>query len=202
MWNLWQERAKPIVAVIRIDDVNDAVPMAQALVAGGIRLLEITLRTKEGLESINKIKQEVDDAIVGAGTVTRSLEFEQAVEAGSQFIVSPGISSSLFDCARQWGGSYLPGVATASEVMEARSAGFKKQKLFPANAIGGVSLLKSLSGPFSDVSFCPTGGINQNNKSEYLALNNVFAVGGSWIIPEDLVAAKNWEAIQALAIAS
>lgn len=202
MWNLWQERAKPIVAVIRIDDVNDAVPMAQALVAGGIRLLEITLRTKEGLESIKKIKQEVDDAIVGAGTVTRSLEFEQAIEAGSQFIVSPGISSSLFDCARQWGGSYLPGVATASEVMEARSAGFKKQKLFPANAIGGVSLLKALSGPFADVSFCPTGGINQNNKSEYLALNNVFAVGGSWIIPEDLVSDKNWKAIKALAIAS
>lgn len=202
MWDLWQERAKPIIAVIRIDEVEKAVPMAQALVAGGVRLLEVTLRTKAGLDCIRAIKQEVADAIIGAGTITRPHDLEQAAEAGAQFMVSPGTSNPLFDCAREWGGPYLPGVATASEVMQARAAGFKRQKLFPAGSIGGVSLVKSLAGPFGDVSFCPTGGINQNNKADYLNLDNVFAVGGSWVIPANLLAEGNWEAIQALAIAN
>lgn len=202
MWDLWQERAKPIVAVISIDDADKAVPMAQALVAGGVRLLEVTLRTQAGLKSIEYIQQEVSDAIIGAGTVTRALEFEQAITSGAQFVVSPGISTALFDCARQWGGAYLPGVATASEVMQARNAGFKQQKLFPAGVIGGVSLLNALAGPFADVSFCPTGGIEPHNKDEYLALDNVFAVGGSWVAPKRLIAEANWQAMTALAIAS
>lgn len=202
MWDLWQERAKPIVAVISLDDADKAVPMAQALVAGGVRLLEVTLRTQAGLKSIEYIQQEVSDAIIGAGTVTRALEFEQAITSGAQFVVSPGISTALFDCARQWGGAYLPGVATASEVMQARNAGFKQQKLFPAGVIGGVSLLNALAGPFADVSFCPTGGIEPHNKDEYLALDNVFAVGGSWVAPKRLIAEANWQAMTALAIAS
>lgn len=202
MWDLWQERAKPIIAVIRIDDVEKAVPMAKALVSGGVRFLEVTLRTKAGLDCIRTIKQEVGDAIIGAGTITRPLDLEQAAEAGAQFMVSPGTSNPLFDCAREWGGAYLPGVATASEVMQARAAGFKRQKLFPADSIGGVSLVKSLAGPFGDVSFCPTGGIDQNNKANYLCLDNVFAVGGSWVIPANLLDEGNWEAIQALAVAS
>lgn len=202
MWDLWQERSKPVVAVIRIDDVNKAVPMANALVAGGIRMLEVTLRTTSGLECIRAIKEGVPEAIIGAGTVTNVGEFEQAIESGSQFVVSPGITSELLDYAKQWGGAYLPGVASASEVMKARAAGFKRQKLFPAAAIGGVSLLKSLSGPFSDVSFCPTGGINLSNKDDYLNQSNVFAVGGSWVVADELIAESNWEAIQALAIAS
>ncbi len=202
MWDLWQERAKSIVAVISVDDADNAVPMAQALVAGGVRLLEVTLRTPAGLKSIEYIQQEVGDAIIGAGTITRALEFEQAIVAGAQFIVTPGISTPLFDCARQWGGVYLPGVASASEVMQARNAGFKQQKLFPAGAIGGINLLNALAGPFPDVSFCPTGGIGQQNKDDYLALNNVFAVGGSWVAPSRLIMEQNWQAITALAIAS
>ena len=201
MWNLWLERAKPLIPVLVIQDIADAIPLAQALVAGGVRMLEVTLRTQAGLEAIRVIQQTVSDAIVGVGTVTSAQQFEQALERGAQFVVSPGISPELIQAAQRWGGPYLPGVATPSEVLQARAAGFRYQKLFPAEVVGGQGLLKALKGPFADVRFCPTGGLDASNYRDYLALSNVFAVGGSWLTPNELVAAKNWPAITALAIA-
>lgn len=202
VWNLWLERSKPLLPVIVINDITEAIPLAQALVAGGVRMLEITLRTGLGLEAIKIIKQTVPDAIVGAGTVTTVEQFEAALAYGAEFIVSPGVSPELLVKASEWNGPYLPGVATASEVMQARNAGFRYQKLFPAEVVGGLSALKALAGPFSDVKFCPTGGIEQKNYQDYLAQKNVFAVGGSWLTPKELVATQNWQAIQSLAISS
>ncbi len=201
MWDLWLDRAKPLVPVMVIEDPEDAVPMAQALVQGGVRLLEITLRTRHGLEAITRIKHEVPDAIVGVGTVTSVQQMEDALNRGAEFVVSPGILPELLECARRWGGPYLPGVATPSEVLQARTAGFKYQKFFPAAAAGGIKMLKAFSGPFADVKFCPTGGIDQKNYQDYLALNNVFAVGGSWLTPAEAVSARNWQAITTMAIA-
>ena len=201
VWNLWLERAKPLIPVMVIDDITDAIPMAQALVAGGVRLLEVTLRTSCALDAIRLIRQTVPDAIVGAGTVTSAAQLQAAVEQGAEFIVSPCISAELLHAAVSWGGPYLPGVATASEVMQARTAGFRHQKFFPATVAGGEAMLKALQGPFYDVKFCPTGGIGQDNYQDYLTLDNVFAVGGSWLTPAELVAAKNWPAITTLAIA-
>lgn len=200
VWNLWLERAKPLVPVLVIHDIAEAIPIAQALVAGGVRMLEVTLRTSAGLDAIRIIKQTVGDAIVGAGTVTSAAQLEAAVAQGAEFIVSPGVSTELLQAAKEWGGPYLPGVATASEVMQAREAGFRYQKLFPAEVVGGAALLKALKGPFADVRFCPTGGIDQHNYQEYLDLSNVFAVGGSWLTPTELVSAKNWQALTSLAI--
>ncbi|WP_229815576.1 bifunctional 4-hydroxy-2-oxoglutarate aldolase/2-dehydro-3-deoxy-phosphogluconate aldolase [Bacterioplanes sanyensis] len=201
MWDLWMERAKPIVPVIVIDQLDDAVPLAQALVAGGVRLLEVTLRTGAGLQAIAEIKQAVPDAIVGVGTVTSAYQLEDALKQGAEFAVSPGCSSDLLACAQNWGGPYLPGVATPSEVMRAREAGFRYQKFFPASAAGGSAMLKALAGPFGDVVFCPTGGIGADNYRDYLALSNVFAVGGSWLTPKTAVSAQNWQALTSLAIA-
>lgn len=201
MWKLWLERAKPIMPVMVINDISDAIPMAQALVAGGVRMLEVTLRTDIGLDAIRLIKQTVPDVIVGAGTVTSAQQLEQALAAGAEFIVSPGISKELLNAAVAWGGPYLPGVSTPSEVMQARAAGFKYQKFFPAEAAGGIAMLKALKGPFFDVKFCPTGGIDQTNYKNYLAQDNVFAVGGSWLTPKELVAEFNWQAMTTLAIA-
>ena len=201
-WDLWLERAKPLVPVIVIDDPEQAVPMAQALVDGGVRLLEVTLRTEHGLAAIRQIKRNVPDAIVGVGTVTSARQLEDALNVGAEFAVSPGISQELLECARNWGGAYLPGVATASEVMQARNAGFKHMKFFPAGAAGGLEMLKALSGPFHDVMFCPTGGIGAGNYQQYLQQTNVFAVGGSWLTPKEAISAQNWQALTALAIAS
>lgn len=201
LWDLWLERAKPLVPVMVIQNPEDAVPMAKALVEGGVRLLEITLRTSHGLDAIALIKQEVPGAIVGVGTVTSAQQLQDALKKGAEFVVSPGLSAGLLAAAREWGGPYLPGVATPSEVMQAREAGFKYQKFFPAAAAGGIAMLKAFSGPFSDVKFCPTGGIAQENYQDYLALANVFAVGGSWLTPAEAVSARNWQAITALAIA-
>lgn len=202
VWNLWLERSKPLLPVIVINDITEAIPLAQALVAGGVRMLEITLRTGLGLEAIKIIKQTVPDAIVGAGTVTNATQFEAALSQGAEFVVSPGISTELLRVAQEWNGPYLPGVATASEVMQARNAGFRYQKLFPAEVLGGVSALKALAGPFNDVRFCPTGGVGQGNYQDYLAQENVFAVGGSWLTPKELVQTGNWSAIESLAISS
>lgn len=201
MWDLWLERAKPLVPVIVINSPEEAVPLAKALVEGGVRLLEVTLRTAHGLDAIERIRQEVPEAIVGVGTVTSASQMESALKKGAQFVVSPGSSDDLFRCATEWGGPFLPGVATASEVMRAREAGFRYQKFFPATAAGGIPMLKAFSGPFSDVMFCPTGGIGQDNYHDFLALKNVFAVGGSWLTPGDAVSAQNWQAITSLAIA-
>ncbi|WP_296981855.1 MULTISPECIES: bifunctional 4-hydroxy-2-oxoglutarate aldolase/2-dehydro-3-deoxy-phosphogluconate aldolase [unclassified Thalassolituus] len=201
MWDLWMERAKPLVPVIVIKDPDEAVPLARALVDGGVRMLEVTLRTEHGLGAIETIKQEVPEAIVGVGTVTSAQQMLDALNKGAEFVVSPGSSDALLDCAKEWGGPYLPGVATPSDVMRAREAGFTYQKFFPAGVAGGIPMLKALSGPFGDVKFCPTGGIGQENYQDYLALSNVFAVGGSWLTPADLQSARNWQAISSLAIA-
>lgn len=202
MWDLWQERAKPIVPVITIEDLAHAVPLANALVSGGVRMLEITLRTACAWDAIRAVQTEVPEAIVGVGTVTSTEQFERAAREKVSFVVSPGATDTLLDCAKEWGGAYLPGVATPSEVMRARDAGFKRQKFFPAGAAGGSAMLSALSAPLSDVMFCPTGGIGSANMAEFLALPNVFAVGGSWLTPTDLVKSQNWAAINALAIAS
>lgn len=201
MWDLWLERAKPLIPVMVVNELSDAVPMAQALVAGGVRILEVTLRTRYGLDAISLIRQAVPDAVVGVGTVTSPQQLEEAVRRGAAFAVSPGISADLLRAAAEWGGPYLPGVATPSEVLQAREAGFRYQKFFPAAAAGGTAMLKALHGPFADVKFCPTGGIGQSNYHEYLGLANTFAVGGSWLTPDEAVMAKNWPAITALAIA-
>lgn len=202
MWDLWLDQAKPLVPVIVIDDLDTAVPMAEALTAGGVCLLEVTLRTPCALEAIQLIKESVPKAILGAGTVTSVQQFEQVVDAGVEFVVSPGFTPELLTAAAEWGGAYLPGVATPSEVMQVREAGFKYMKFFPAVPAGGVPMLKAIGAPLPDVQFCPTGGIDMESSHHYLALNNVFAVGGSWLTPKDLMAAKDWNAITSIAIAS
>lgn len=200
--NTWLKNTKPLIPVIVIEDIDHAVPMAKALVAGGLHLLEVTLRTEAGLAAIKLISKQVPDAIVGAGTVCNAKEYQQAIDAGAQFIVSPGLTPELIEKAQQvqaqgeWGGVFLPGVATASEVMQAKAAGFTQLKCFPASAIGGVKLLKAWSGPFSDIQFCPTGGISPANYQEYLSLDNVMCVGGSWITEGRLLVANNWPEIE------
>lgn len=203
----WLKKTKPLIPVIVIDDVAHAVPMAQALVAGGIHLLEITLRTEAGLAAIAAIRKAVPEAIVGAGTVCNGQDFQKSVEAGAQFIVSPGLTPELISVSKQlssqkdnpWQGVFLPGVATASEIMLAQKAGFTQLKCFPASAIGGGKLLKAWAGPFPDIQFCPTGGISQTNYQDYLALANVICVGGSWLTESSLLKAGNWAEVESRA---
>jgi 2-dehydro-3-deoxyphosphogluconate aldolase/(4S)-4-hydroxy-2-oxoglutarate aldolase len=200
--NAWLENTKPIIPIIVIENSDDAVPMAKALVAGGIHLLEITLRTAAGLAAIKKISEQVPEAIVGAGTVCNADDYQQAIDAGAQFIVSPGLTAELIIKAKQvekegkWGGVFLPGVATASEVMQAKDAGFTQLKCFPASAIGGVKLLNAWAGPFHDIQFCPTGGINTGNYHEYLELPNVICAGGSWLTEIRLLNSGDWEEVE------
>ena len=200
--NTWLKNTKPLIPVIVIEDIDHAVPMAKALVAGGLHLLEVTLRTEAGLAAIKLINEQVPEAIVGAGTVCNANEYQQAIDAGAQFIVSPGLTPELIEKAQQiqkegkWNGVFLPGVATASEVMQAKAAGFTQLKCFPASAIGGVKLLKAWSGPFADIQFCPTGGISPANYQEYLSLDNVMCVGGSWITEGRLLVANNWPEVE------
>ncbi len=189
----------PIIPVIVIDRLDQAVPLARALVAGGVRVLEITLRTPAGLDAIAAVAREVEGAIVGAGTLTRVDEFDAVVQAGARFGVSPGFSPALADAARQSGLPFLPGVMTPSDVIAARTAGLGSLKLFPASQAGGIGMLKALAGPFPDLRFCPTGGISAATAPEFLALPNVACVGGSWLTPADAVAAGDWERITALA---
>lgn len=205
--NTWLATTKPLIAVIVIDDLAHAVPMAKALVAGGIHILEVTLRTSSGLAAIKQIAEQVPEAIVGAGTVCNAHDFQQAIDAGAKFIVSPGLTTELIDFAQQvesaghWGGLFLPGVATASEVMTAVNAGFKQLKCFPASAIGGEKLLKSWAGPFPDIEFCPTGGISLENYQDYLALANVICVGGSWLTETRLLTTEDWHEVTQRALA-
>lgn len=199
MWEEWLQQTRPVVPVIVINNLEDAVPMAQALVKGGVHLLEVTLRTGCAYDAIREISQNVPDAIVGVGTVTRPAELHTAVNNGAQFVISPGFTPSLLEAAKEWGGAYLPGVATPGEVMLAREAGFSRMKFFPAEAAGGIDMLKSIGAPLPDVSFCPTGGINARTSSDYLALSNVFAVGGSWLTPNNLIQNKDWSGITHIA---
>jgi 2-dehydro-3-deoxyphosphogluconate aldolase/(4S)-4-hydroxy-2-oxoglutarate aldolase len=192
-------QASPVIPVIAIDDIAHAVPLARALVAGGIRVLEITLRTVYGLAAIRAVASEVPDAIVGVGTLTRPDEFAAARDAGAVFGVSPGLTQGLIDAARKSGLPLLPGTMTPSEVMAARDAGFRQLKLFPAVPAGGIGMLNALAGPLADVMFCPTGGISQETAPQFLACPNVACVGGSWLTPKDALKAGDWDRITALA---
>jgi 2-dehydro-3-deoxyphosphogluconate aldolase/(4S)-4-hydroxy-2-oxoglutarate aldolase len=195
-------RASPVIPVIAIENAAHAVPLARALVAGGIRVLEITLRTPHGLPAIRAIAQEVPDAILGVGTLTQPEEFAAAREAGALFGVSPGLTPRLIEASRSSGLPLLPGVMTPSEVMLAREAGFKQLKLFPAMQAGGIGMLNAISGPLPDVLFCPTGGVSQENAPQFLACKNVACVGGSWLCPKELMEAGGWDQITALAKAA
>lgn len=188
----------PVVPVIVIKDLADAVPMAKALLAGGIKVLEVTLRTPVALEAIRLLAQEVPDAIVGAGTVTNAAQLQQVIEAGAKFAISPGLTRELLQAGKDSAIPLIPGIASISELMEGTGLGYTHFKFFPAEAAGGVKTLKSIHGPFADVRFCPTGGINEKNFKEYLALPNVKCVGGSWIVPDDAVIAKDWQRITEL----
>jgi 2-dehydro-3-deoxyphosphogluconate aldolase/(4S)-4-hydroxy-2-oxoglutarate aldolase len=195
-------RASPVIPVIAIDDIRHAVPMAKALVAGGIRVLEVTLRTQHGLAAIRAIAEQVPEAILGVGTLTRLEEFAQARDAGAVFGVSPGLTTDLINGSRASGLPLLPGVMTPSEVMSAREAGFRQVKLFPAVPAGGVGMLNAIAGPIPDMLFCPTGGITQETAAQFLACKNVACVGGSWLTPKEAMVAGDWERITALAKAA
>ena len=192
-------RLGPVIPVIVIEDADRAVPLARALVAGGVRVLEVTLRTPAALSAIRAIAREVPEAVVGVGTLTHADEFAAALEAGAQFAVSPGLTPALVKGARTTGLRWLPGVMTPSDVIAARAAGLCQLKLFPAQQAGGLGMLKALYGPFPDVLFCPTGGITPDTAPEFLALPNVPCVGGSWLTPGAAVASGDWKAITALA---
>ncbi|WP_181259920.1 bifunctional 4-hydroxy-2-oxoglutarate aldolase/2-dehydro-3-deoxy-phosphogluconate aldolase [Pseudoduganella sp. UC29_71] len=194
-------RTSAVIPVIAIDDPEHAVPLAKALVAGGIRVLEVTLRTKHGLGAI-KAMSAVEGAIVGVGTLTQPEEFAAARDAGAVFGVSPGLTPALIAAAKSSGLPLLPGVMTPSEVMAAREQGFQQLKLFPAVPAGGVGMLNALAGPLGDITFCPTGGISIDTAPQFLKLKNVACVGGSWLTPKDLMQAGDWAGITALAKAA
>jgi 2-dehydro-3-deoxyphosphogluconate aldolase/(4S)-4-hydroxy-2-oxoglutarate aldolase len=179
-------KAVRVIPVIVIKDLGHAVPLAKALVEGGLNVLEITLRSPVALEAIRAISGEVKDAIVGAGTVINAEQFVDAADAGAKFVVSPGLTEEVMRASRDHLLPLLPGVATASEIMHGISMGLKTFKFFPAENIGGAPTIKALGGPFPQVSFCPTGGINAKNLGSYLSLPNVIAAGGSWMVPSDL----------------
>lgn len=189
----------PVIPVIVIHRVEDAVPMAQALVAGGVRVLEVTLRTAVALQCMEAIARAVPEAIVGAGTVRSIADAQAAKNAGCRFAVSPGYLSSIGQACRDLGLPLLPGVATGSEVMQANADGYDFLKFFPATAAGGIPMLKALGGPFADVVFCPTGGITLESAPQFLALPNVKVCGGSWLTPPEAVAAGDWARITRLA---
>ena len=189
----------PVIPVIVLNDVAHAVPMARALVAGGIRMLEVTLRTPQALACIEAIAREVPDAVVGAGTVRSTADAQAAARAGARFAVSPGYTRAVGQACRDAGLALLPGVATGSEIMMAQEDGFTELKFFPAMQAGGPAMLKAWSGPFFDVKFCPTGGVTLQNAAEFLALPNVVCVGGSWLVPSAAVAAQDWATVTQLA---
>ncbi|MEA1920227.1 MAG: bifunctional 4-hydroxy-2-oxoglutarate aldolase/2-dehydro-3-deoxy-phosphogluconate aldolase [Campylobacterota bacterium] len=191
-------QVSPIVPVIALERVEDALPLAEALLEGGIAVMEITLRTEAGLKSIEAIAKAMPEMHVGAGTVMNSSGFQHAVEHGSQFVFSPGISEELMLISRDLNIALIPGVATASEVMLAQNNGFEHCKLFPATVAGGTSALKAFSGPFANMRFCPTGGVSLNNVKDFLALENVLCVGGSWIVPKKEITNKNFGEITRL----
>lgn len=189
----------PVIPVIVIQRLQDAVPLAEALVAGGVKVLEVTLRTPVALQAMEAMARAVPQAIVGAGTLRTVADVKAARDAGCQFGVSPGYTDAIGAACREQGLPLLPGVSTASEVMQANAAGYSFLKLFPAVAVGGVNLLKALAGPFPDVAFCPTGGISLATAPQFLNLPNVKVCGGSWLTPQDAVDAGDWARITRLA---
>ncbi|WP_411887091.1 bifunctional 4-hydroxy-2-oxoglutarate aldolase/2-dehydro-3-deoxy-phosphogluconate aldolase [Hydrocarboniphaga effusa] len=189
----------PVIPVIVIEDISDAVPLARALVAGGVRVLEVTLRTAAAIDSIRAIANAVPEALVGAGTLIDDADIRRAQAVGARFGVSPGATPSLLAAATQAGFPLLPGVMTPSDVIAAMNAGYTALKLFPAAQAGGIGMLKALNGPFPQIRFCPTGGISPQSAPDFLALPNVACVGGSWLTPPDLIEARDWDGITRLA---
>ncbi|MEY4476180.1 MAG: 2-dehydro-3-deoxyphosphogluconate aldolase/4-hydroxy-2-oxoglutarate aldolase family protein [Pseudomonadota bacterium] len=191
--------AGPVVPVIVIDKLEQAVPLAKALVAGGVWVLEVTLRTACAVEAIRTIAKDVPDAIVGAGTVLNPQQLADVVEAGAQFAISPGLTDELLKAATEGSIPLIPGISTVSELMLGIRYGLREFKFFPAEANGGIRMLQAIGGPFSQVRFCPTGGITSNNYRDYLALKNVLCVGGSWLVPADALEKGDYARITELA---
>ncbi|WP_328560172.1 bifunctional 4-hydroxy-2-oxoglutarate aldolase/2-dehydro-3-deoxy-phosphogluconate aldolase [Streptomyces coelicoflavus] len=189
----------PVVPVVVVDDLADAVPLARALVAGGLPAIEVTLRTPVALDAIRAIAGEVPDAVVGAGTVITAEQVGEVMAAGARFLVSPGWTDVLLEAMRGAGVPFLPGVSTTSEVVALLERGVREMKFFPAEAAGGTAYLKALAAPLPQARFCPTGGITRASAPEYLALPNVGCVGGSWMLPKDAVAGRDWGRVEALA---
>ncbi|MEJ2856160.1 MULTISPECIES: bifunctional 4-hydroxy-2-oxoglutarate aldolase/2-dehydro-3-deoxy-phosphogluconate aldolase [unclassified Saccharothrix] len=192
----------PVIPVVVLDDAAHAVPLAQALLRGGIRVIELTLRTPAALPAIERIAAEVPDIVLGAGTVTAPEHAEQALKAGASFLVTPGSTDRVLDAVEDTGLPFLPGAATVSEAMKLAERGLTALKFFPAEAAGGADYLKSVAGPLPGLRFCPTGGITPETAPKYLALPNVGCVGGSWLTPKDALAAGDWTRIESLAKAA
>ncbi len=191
--------SSPVVPVLVIENLADAVPLANALYSGGLKVLEITLRTECALDAVKQVKEALPQAIVGTGSVVNHETLMQSVDAGADFIVSPGFTGSLIESAKRQGVGILPGVNSPSEIMALMDYGLDAMKFFPAELVGGAPMLKAISGPLPNVVFCPTGGISAANAKQYLSLPNVACVGGSWLAPKDLVAAGDWQAIEKIA---
>jgi 2-dehydro-3-deoxyphosphogluconate aldolase / (4S)-4-hydroxy-2-oxoglutarate aldolase len=192
-------RRGPVIPVVVIDRAVDAIPLARALLAGGVDTMEITLRTADAVDAVRSVAEHVPDMTVGAGTIVRAEQAREAVAAGAAFLVSPGCTPRLLEALLDQAVPILPGAATASEVMTLLEDGITEMKFFPAAEAGGTKVLRALAGPLPEVTFCPTGGIDRASVADYLALPNVACVGGTWLTPSDLVAAQDWEAITALA---
>jgi len=189
----------PIVPVLVIKNVEDALPIAKALIAADIKVLEVTLRTPAALDVIKIIAQELPEAMIGAGTVTNREMLQRCEEAGAKFAISPGLTKDLLQAGNEGNIALIPGISSISEMMDAIDFGYDHLKFFPAEASGGVKAIQSIGGPFPDIRFCPTGGINIKNVNDYLALKNVACCGGSWLVTDDIVQNKNWSAITDLA---
>jgi 2-dehydro-3-deoxyphosphogluconate aldolase/(4S)-4-hydroxy-2-oxoglutarate aldolase len=189
----------PVVPVLIIDDVEKAIPLGRALVAGGLPALEITLRTPVAIEAIRRIASEIPNAMVGAGTVVNPEQYRAVADAGARFVVSPGHSTALLEAAKKSAVPFLPGAVTPAEVIELVAAGYRYLKFFPAEPAGGIPMLKAFASPLPEVRFCPTGGIDLAKAPQYLALPNVVAVGGSWVAPAEAISAGDWVRIEALA---
>ena len=188
-----------VVPLLSLDNLDDSIGIARALVNGGLNVLEVALRTNYSLQAIKELKAAVPEAYIGAGTVTTTAQFDNAVNANADFIFTPGVTEGLLKAAIQSNTPTIPGISTISEAMYANDFGFNRLKLFPAEALGGIDFLKAVYGPFPGLKFCPTGGVNFDNASKYLSLKNVFCVAGSWVTPKELVKLKKWKEIERLA---
>jgi 2-dehydro-3-deoxyphosphogluconate aldolase/(4S)-4-hydroxy-2-oxoglutarate aldolase len=189
----------PIVPVLVIKDVKDALPIAEALLAADIKVLEVTLRTPAALEVISTIAKHLPEAVIGAGTVTNRDLLQQSYDAGAKFAISPGLTKDLLQAGKEGNLALIPGISSISELMDGIDSGYDHLKFFPAEASGGVKALQSIGGPFPDIKFCPTGGININNIRDYLALSNVACCGGSWLVSDEIIQQANWQEITRLA---
>lgn len=189
----------PIVPVLVINKVEDALPIAEALLAADVKVLEVTLRTPAALDVVSTIAKELPEAIIGTGTVANRHQLQQSIDAGAKFAISPGLTQDLLQAGNESNIALIPGIASISELMNAADFGYDHLKFFPAEASGGVNAIKSIGGPFPDITFCPTGGINLKNVRDYLVLSNVACCGGSWLVPNNAVESKDWSAITKLA---